>query len=97
MDARQHLPGTPEGRKRWPGISEAILNDKIIKFLSDWSEVHDTGPNGIEQMKDALHGYVVDQLKEVSVTELIDALAESISNILLNELVRQLDKLKEKP
>ena len=90
MDERQRQLDKEEGAKRWPQITAVITNDNIIKFISDWTQVHDPSPTGMDELKDALRQYLTEQLKEVSFSEMVDATAEYMSSILLNTLAKRL-------
>lgn len=85
---------TKEVEKRWPQISVAIDPEAAIEFLGNWSELNEPSGKSLERMQEAFHGYLSDRLKEVCVSELIDALAENLSCLMLEQFIKQLQKSK---
>ena len=81
-----------ESEKRWPQLSVAMDPEPALEFLESWSRAHDPGPNGMNEMKGAFREYLMDRMKEVCVSELIDALAENVACIMLEKIIKEFGK-----
>ena len=85
---------TKEGYERWPQLSVALDPEPAMEFLEGWCSANEPSVDGAKRMKEALREYLMERFKEVCVSELIDALAENVSCIMLEEFIKQIKKEK---
>lgn len=81
---------------RWPDVIKYVSPEKIAVFLQEWLKARKLAEDGkvdTDDMRDSLHEFIMEQLKDVPREQLVDSLAETLGSAAMSSLRDRADRL----